>query len=254
MEPIGMEVRDGIALLRLEHGKANALDVELCRSLRRRAEACSGREVRAAILTGTGRIFSAGVDLKRFTAEGAAYISEFLPTLIASISAWFALDKPVVAAVNGHAVAGGCVLACAADVKLMAAGPGRIGVPELRVGLPFPTAALEIVRHALAPQHVQAVVYDGATYDPEAACALGLIDEVVPAESLLDRAWEKARALAALDAHLFAITKQQLRAEARARIVEGERDRDPMIAELWAAEDTMARVRDYVERTLPARG
>jgi enoyl-CoA hydratase len=253
MESIALEVRDGIALLRLEHGKANAMDVELCRSLRRRAEDCADPSVRAVVLTGTGRIFSAGVDLKRFTAGGAAYVSEFVPVLTASLYAWFALEKPVVAAVNGHAVAGGCILACAADVRLMAAGSGRIGVPELRVGLPFPTVPLEIMRYALAPQHAQAVVYEGATYEPEEARAIGMIDEVVAPEALLDRAFEKARFLGAYDARLFAVTKQQLRADARARIAAGERDRDPMIADMWTSEDTIARVRDYIASTLPAR-
>jgi enoyl-CoA hydratase len=135
----------------------------------------------------------------------------------------------------------------------MAAGSGRIGVPELRVGVPFPTAALEVVRFALAPQHVQAVVYGAATYEPEEARSIGLVDEVVPAETLQDLAWRRASALADVDAQVFAVTKRQLRAAALGRIERGAKEHDRLVAELWARPETIERVRGYVERTFRPR-
>src|SRR5690606_5186686 len=149
MEPIGMDVQEGIALLRFQHGKASAMDLELCRALLRRLDECAADSVRAVVLTGTGTIFSAGVDLVRLTESDETYAAEFVPLMVRTLSALFTFAKPVVAAVNGHAIAGGCIIACAADRRLMAEDGGRIGVPELRVGVPFPTAALEIVRCVL---------------------------------------------------------------------------------------------------------
>ena len=107
---------------------------------------CGAQAKSALVITGQGKIFSAGVDLKRLSKEGAAYIRKFLPALDKLYDAVFFHPKPVVAAVNGHAVAGGAVLACCADRRIMARAGGRIGVTELLVGVPFPALAFEIVR------------------------------------------------------------------------------------------------------------
>ena len=249
MEPIGMEVQDGIALLRLQHGKASAMDAALCRALVRRMDDCASPDVRAVVLAGTGTIFSAGVDLLQLTDGGEAYASEFVPLLVSSILALFTLDKPLVAAVNGHAVAGGCIMACAADLRLMAEGTGRIGVPELLVGVPFPTAALEIVRFTLPPQHLQPVIYGGQTFLPQEAQRLGLIDELVAPEYLEESAIAEAHRLALIDAHVFAVTKRQLRAATLRRIAHGTEAFDTVVFEIWRQPETRERVRAYVERT-----
>src|SRR4051794_27587744 len=148
---------DGILTLRLAHGKASALDVELLDALLRELDGAA-EQARALLLTGTGSIFSAGVDLFRLTRDGSDYVRRFLPLLSRCLRALFAFPRPVVAAVNGHAIAGGCILALASDIRLMAEGGGRIGVPELLVGVPFPAAALEIVRFAVPPDKVQSLV------------------------------------------------------------------------------------------------
>ena len=93
----------------------------------------------------------------------------------------------MVAAVNGHAIAGGCVIARAADARLMAEGAGRIGVPELLVGVPFPAAALEVVRFAVPREKVQSLIYTGRTLSAEEALGAGLVDEVVAPGALLAR-------------------------------------------------------------------
>src|SRR5262249_18597291 len=135
---------DGVLTLRLAHGKASAMDAELLDALLRELDGIA-EDVRAVVLTGTASIFSAGVDLFRLTRDGADYVRRFIPLLCRCLRALFAFPRPVVAAANGHAIAGGCILVLAADYRLMADGVGRIGVPELLVGVPFPAAALEIV-------------------------------------------------------------------------------------------------------------
>src|SRR6185436_11758309 len=120
--------RGRIAVMTLTHGKANALDIELCRAVAARFAELDDAD--AIVLTGAGRIFSAGVDLVRAVAGGADYLHEFLPVLNRAFEAVFFHPRPIVAALNGHAVAGGCVLACAADRRLMVRDGGRIGVTE----------------------------------------------------------------------------------------------------------------------------
>jgi len=245
---IRIEDSDAVRVIRIHHGKANALDIELCRELAAAIDAQRTTSARALVLIGDGTIFSAGVDLKRVLDGGATYVASFLPALRALFDVLFAFPKPVVAAVNGHAIAGGCVIACAADYRLMARGNGRIGVPELLVGVPFPTIALEIMRGVARPHELPILLYGGGTFEPEAALGRGLVDRLVDGPTLLDAALTEAGRLAALPGAAFALTKQQLRAGAIASA--GGNAHDALVQRLWEAPDTLARMRTYVERTL----
>jgi enoyl-CoA hydratase len=202
----------------------------------------------AIVLTGAERIFSAGVDLLRVLRDGPEYLSHFLPALSRLFEALFSYPKPVVAAINGHAIAGGCVLACAADYRIMSQQGGRIGIPELLVGVPFPSSALEIMRFAVAPQYFQLMIYRGSTFSAEEALARGLVDTTVEAGHLLDRAVAEAEAFSALPPATFNLTKQQLRAGALKRMEEGTRF-DSSVQELWARPESLVAIQGYVTRT-----
>ena len=246
---IDLELRGDIAVLTMRHGKANAMDGAFCADLIKRLDELRASPARAIVVTGQGHIFSAGVDLVRALDGGPDYFKNFLPPLRRAFEAVFFYEKPIVAAVNGHAIAGGCVLTCAADRRLMAHDTGRIGITELLVGVPFPVIALEIMRFAAAPQHFARIVTSGATFAPEAAVGLGLVDEVVPGDALLNRATAAAEALAALGPEAFALTKRQLREPVRERLERDGPRFDPAVDAIWYAPETAARVRDYVSRT-----
>src|SRR5581483_10515937 len=149
-----------VLVLQLRHGKASALDVELCAALEAELVA-AGESDRAVVITGTGNIFSAGVDLFRMLDGGAEYVDRFLPALDSLLRRLFTHPRPVVAAINGHALAGGWVLACAADHRVVTASPAKLGLPELQVGVPFPPMALEVVRFATPRGLAQAMAIGG---------------------------------------------------------------------------------------------
>ena len=156
-----------VAILTMAHGKANAFDLEFSNALTAALEDLVRSQAKAIVITARGNIFSAGVDLLRVTTGGAEYLVEFLPAVSRAFETAFTCPKPVVAAINGHAFAGGCIVACAADRRLMARGTGRIGMPEVLVGVSFPTVPLEIARYAIPSQHLSALVYSGDTLLPE---------------------------------------------------------------------------------------
>jgi enoyl-CoA hydratase len=235
---IEREQNPGILTLRLAHGKASAMDVELCQALIDELRNAEESEARAVILTGSGSIFSAGVDLYRMTNEGAPYVDRFFPALKDSLHALFTFPKPVVAAVNGHAIAGGCLLAAACDYRLMSAG--KIGVPELLVGVPFPAVAIEILKFACG-RDAQSLVYSGRTIAPDDAKLAGLIDEVVAPDFLLTRAEVVARELANIDGRNFALTKKQLR---------GGNPPDAEVVRMWSAPEVHDHIREYLARTV----
>jgi enoyl-CoA hydratase len=245
---IEIEKQDGMTIVRMTHGRANVMDIELCQALSAQITELNASPTGAIVLTGSSGIFSAGVDLLRLVNGGGQYIRAFLPQLSAMLAAVFSCPKPVVAAINGHAIAGGCVLACAADKRLMARDGGRIGVTELLVGVPFPPAAMEIMRSAAAPRFFADAILTGATYTPDEAVARGFVHDVVEPQALLERAVAAAKALAALPPKAFALTKRQIRAPALERMQSPELD--ATITQIWTAPETLDYIRDYVARTL----
>jgi enoyl-CoA hydratase len=242
-----------VAVLMMTHGKANAMDVEFCAELTARLDECRGSDVGALVITGQGKIFSAGVDLLRLMSGGADYVRRFLPALGAVLEAVFGFEKPVIAAINGHAIAGGCILACAADRKIIA-HTATIGVPELLVGVPFPAVPLEILRFAVTPHYLQSMITAGTVLNADDAVARGLADVVVEPVAVMRRAMINAEAMAAIPAAAFAMTKRQLREPALQRIRESSARHDPGVIDVWAADGTLRAIAGYVERTFKKAG
>lgn len=248
-EMIDLTHRGSVTVLRMAHGKANALDLEFCEALTSQLTVCErSPSTRALVLTGSGAMFSAGVDLLRVVDGGADYLRVFLPAMNRMFQTLFAFPKPVVAAVNGHAIAGGCIMVCAADWRLMAREPGRIGIPELLVGVPFPVVPLEIMRFATHSSQLQSLAYRGLTLAAADAREYGLVDSVTDADRVLDEAIAIAESVAALPAEAFALTKAQLREPALQRMQAGA-STDATVQGVWASAATLGAIRGYVART-----
>jgi enoyl-CoA hydratase len=241
---------EGIVTLRLDHGKASALDLDLTDGLAASLETLARKRPRGLVLTGTGGIFSAGVDLFKLVKGGPDYVTHFLPSLDYMFETLFMFPGPVVAAVNGHAIAGGCVLTCACDRRLMTSGPARIGVPELKVGVPFPPLVVEIMRASVAPPHFNELMFVGRTYEPHDALARGIVDELVAPDDLAARAQALAVELASTPPASYALTKRAMRLPCldRARRA-AEAEGDALMA-AWTSHETHAAIRAYLEKTL----
>lgn len=246
---IHREDRDSIAVLRLEHGKANALDVELLRELRLQLEDLPG-EAKALVLTGSGTIFSAGIDLPRLLGEGVDYVEPLIDALNDLLERFLGLSLPIVAAVNGHAIAGGFVLACGCDVRLMASGVGKVGLTELRVGVPFPPAVLAIVGAVVGRRELREMVYRARLYSAAEAVQRGMADELVPPGELLDRAVETATELGAISPGAFALTKRQLLEPMRRHLEHLGASFEQEVRQMWGDETTRAGIRRFVQERL----
>lgn len=225
------------------------MDIELGEAFVAELKAAAGAAVRAVVVTGTGSSFSAGVDLYRLIKDGPAYGERFLPVLDAMLRNALTFPKPLVAAVNGHAIAGGCILAAACDRRLMAEGNGRIGVPELVVGVPFPALPLQIVSARLSDSAFRDLVFSGRTVQVDEAVALGLIDEKCAAAALLDRAIAVADQLAAIPAATFALTKEAFTTLILDRTA-CLSDLNARVVHAWLQPHTYDTIRAYLERTV----
>jgi enoyl-CoA hydratase len=250
---IEIEDRGAVTILRLARGKGNALNVELTTALVEALDRLEHSPARAGILTGQGNVFGAGVDLMALVEGGPDYVRRFLSLLGRAIERLAMFPKPLVAAVNGHAIAGGAILMLACDQRLLARDTSRVGLTEVRVGVVFPAWALEVARFATPPQHFATLIGTGRTWPPEEALARGLVDELVEPDRLLERACEVAEELAAIAPATFRTTKQAVR---RPLIEAAQRQAvltDAAVLEHWCAPETLRQVAQFAEQTLKRR-
>jgi enoyl-CoA hydratase len=247
---IEININAGVAVMTMAYGKANALDLEFCAALVAEFGKLKNSDAHAVILTGQAKIFSAGVDLRRLSDGGADYIRKFLPALHRLYDAVFFHPKPIVCAINGHAIAGGAVLASCGDRRIMARDAGRIGITELQVGVPFPMLAFEIVRSMAPPRYLAEFTLGASTYASDVGLLKGWVDEVVEPSELVPRALVVAQQYAAISPPAYAQAKKQLRDPVRERLERTGEATDKAVTEIWTAPATLAYIRDYVARTL----
>jgi enoyl-CoA hydratase len=251
---IELEDRGVVTILRLVRGRGNALNLDLVAALVDALDRLERGPARAGIITGQGSVFGAGVDLLALVEGGPDYVRRFLPLLQRGFERLATFPKPLVAAVNGHAIAGGAIIVLACDQRLLVRGTARVGLTEVRVGVVFPAWALEVVRFATPPQHFSTLICTGRTWPPEEALARGLVDELVEPERLFDRACEVAEELAAIPPAAFSATKLAVR---RPMIEAAQRQAaltDAPVLEHWCSPETLRQVAQFAEQTLKRRG
>lgn len=228
---------DGIVVVMLAKPPMNTMDSVLLEELTATfARLAADPVVKAAVLTGEGAAFSAGLDLKTVPHLDLAGQRRLIAALNDCFGTLYAWPKPLVAAVNGHAIAGGMVAALATDWRVVADVKLQASLAEIRVGVTFPVAPMEVARGELAPAAARHLVLLGEPLDPRQAVALSVFDECVPAGDLMIRAIERARRFAALPPHAYATTKCELRAAALARIAEARLGYDRRYAD-WLGEE-----------------
>jgi enoyl-CoA hydratase len=238
---LDVEKGSGVTVVRLRHGKVNALDLELLRAITEVMRDLDPNE--AVVITGSGTVFSAGVDLRRIVSGAQPYVREFMPALSEAFLAIFDHRGPVLAAIDGHAIAGGCVIAAACDVRIMSGG--RIGLAELTVGVPFPSVAIEILRYAIGPRVGQLVLTAGLL-DAAQAQSIGLVHEVTEPDVLLDVAVDRAQQMAQVPAEVYALSKRQLQQPARDRLAGREGDDEAVLA-IWLSDRTRDAIARYLQ-------
>jgi enoyl-CoA hydratase len=247
---IELEERGGITILRMAAGKGNALSLAFTQTLDDCVQQLERGPAKAVVLTGHGSVFGAGVDLPALVSGGPEYVRRFVPAMVAGFERLVSFSKPLVAAVNGHALAGGAILMLACDQRILAKGRARVGLTEIRVGVEFPAWALEVARFATPPEHLSTLILTGRTWLPEESLARGLVDELVDPARLIERACEVAAELAAIPAAAYAANKRALRRP----LVETARHltatEGAAIVEKWCAPETLQAVADFAARNI----
>src|SRR3954468_14666602 len=193
---VHLEVAEGVGTIRLDRPPMNALDVATQDRLRELAEEATRREdVRAVILYGGEKVFAAGADIKEMQAMDHAAMVARSRGLQESFTALARVPKPVLAAVNGYALGGGCELALCADIRIAGEG-AKLGQPEILLGLIPGAGGTQRLSRLVGPSKAKDLIFTGRQVKADEALAIGLVDRVVPDGEVYDRAHEWATRLA----------------------------------------------------------
>lgn len=209
---VSVETAAEVTLLRVDRPPANAMSVELLDELVDALEQLSTDVPKALVIAGRPGFFSAGVDLKAVPTYGPDEQRRMVTGINRMVIATYGLSCPVIAAVTGHAIAGGLVLALCADLRI-ASLEGRYGLTEIKVGVPYPQAAIGVVRAELPPHAARRLVLGNELIDGTEALRLGLFDEAIEPDQVLPRALQLATETAAFAANTYAATKRELRGQ-----------------------------------------
>jgi enoyl-CoA hydratase/carnithine racemase len=230
-----------IAVLRVDRPPANAIDLDLANEFATALEAIESTDgIGALIVTGAGSCFSAGLDLKVVPTYDRAQQQAMVMQVNRLFGGLYGLPLPTIAAVNGHAIAGGVILTLACDYRIGAERDYKVGLAEARVGVPFPVAAMAIVQSDLSHPVARTMVLTARNSSPQDALRMGVLDELQPPELLLPRAIEVAQEMAALPHDIYGRIKRELRRAALARIDDAIRDRKEPMLDSWLGAETQA--------------
>ena len=241
MEFVALQKDNGIATLTLSRGRVNALNRTVVDQLRVQLKNLEiDREVSAVVLTGSGKFFSFGFDIPEFLALTKEEFADYLANFTDLYTYLFLFPKPVIAAINGHAMAGGCMLTLACDHRVMPIGKAKISLNEIGFGSSVFAGSTEMLRFWVGSANATAILYTGAMYQAEEAKDLGLVHEVSTEQNFTTAVEKAASALQAKASPAFASIKSLLRKSVAEEMRRREANSIKEFLEIWYSEETWA--------------
>jgi enoyl-CoA hydratase/carnithine racemase len=247
MPNVILEPRGEVALVRLAGGVTNAIGYELATDLANAlSEVKSG--FKGLVLAGGEKFFSIGLNLPELLELDRKGMADFWNLFDDTVLGLYTLPLPTACALTGHAPAGGAILALACDFRFAAAGPKRIGLNEIRIGVPVPYLADRMLRHVVGHRVANELGYEGKLIEFEAAKAVGLIDEVLPGEEVEPAAVARIHELAARTPAAFALTKQHRTREIAEQFQAIRSELNRAFMACWFAPDTQTLLKQAAEK------
>ena len=244
---VTLEVADGVGTIRLARPPMNALDSAMQDALgRAAAEAAERSDVRAVVVYGGEKVFAAGADIKEMQAMSYTDMVDRARALQEAFNAVARIPKPVVAAVTGYALGGGCELALCADIRI-AAENAKLGQPEILLGIIPGAGGTQRLPRLIGPSRAKDLIFTGRHVTAEEALRIGLVDRVVPAEEVYPAAVEWASKLARGPAYALRAAKEAIDAGLETDLATGLAIERHLFSGLFATEDREIGMRSFVE-------
>jgi len=234
--------------LRLNRPPVNAINPELVTALHDAVTRAPGEGARALVLSGSPGRYSGGLDIPVIVEFDRPAMEKLWHDFYRLLLALAASPIPIAAAITGHSPAGGAVLATYCDYRILAEGDFRIGYNEVAVGIPMPLAILRCVARMVGPRQAERLCGGGLLISPEEARRIGLVDELVPLDKVVERAIEWASGMIALPPNAMSQTRKAARADLVRLMEEGLATEGGLLVENWFSEETQTTLRAIVER------
>ena len=248
-DPVVLEDRDGACVLRLNRGAANPINLDLVTRLSDHLERLRDEPgVRGVVLTGSEKFFSIGFDIPAlYDLPRSAFRTFFRAFNRVSLDL-YTFPRPTVAAVTGHATAGGCILALCCDYRLVAGGRKLMGLNEIKLGVPIPYLSDCILKQVVGVRHARTITEGGGFFPPEEALEMGLVDEIHDLEAVMPRAEERVRALGAEVPEAFDLIKRS-RTDPVSDLVERNQEAwERSFLDCWYSDAARARLEEALEK------
>ncbi len=240
MNLVLMEQHDEIALLKLNKSTANPLDLQLLEALSECLEKVKDDPgVSGLVLTSSNdKIFSLGFDIPQLFELGKEDLETFYTTFNRVSMELYTLPKPTMAALTGHAIAGGCILALCCDYRYIAEGRKLMGLNEIKLGVPIPYPADCMLRQLVGFNRAREITDMGEFYEPEELLSLGMVDEVLAREDVLPRAMDRMKILGSMPGNAFGKIKNNRVEEVASRVRENLAESERYFIDCWFSSET----------------
>ena len=247
-EFVALEAADGVGTIRIDRPPMNALNVQLQEEIRAAAsEAASNADVRAVVFYGGPKVFAAGADIKEMADMSYTDMVDRSGGLQSAFTAVAKIPKPVVAAVTGYALGGGCELALCADIRVCA-DDAKLGQPEILLGVIPGAGGTQRLSRLVGPAKAKDLIFTGRFVGAEEALAMGLVDRVVAPGDVYDTAREWAGQFASGPAYALRAAKEAIDAGLDADLATGLEIERQQFAGLFATEDRTTGMRSFIEK------
>ena len=246
-EFVRLEVEDGVGTIRLDRPKMNALNVQVQEEIRAAAaEATSRSDVKAVIVYGGERVFAAGADIKEMQTMSYTDMVERSAPLTSSITSVARIPKPVIAAITGYALGGGCELALACDFRVVA-DDARLGQPEILLGIIPGAGGTQRLSRLVGASRAKEIIFSGRFVDAQEALAIGLADKVVPAADVYTAAREWASSFVGAASYAVRAAKEAIDRGLEVDLESGLEIERMLFASLFATKDRDIGMSSFVE-------
>jgi enoyl-CoA hydratase/carnithine racemase len=241
---------NGIATLALNRGKVNAINLEMVHQITDGFRELEGEgSIKSVIFTGSGKFFSFGFDIPELLEYSREELITFLTDFTGLYTYIYLFPRPVIGTLNGHTIAGGCMLALACDIRIMVSGNAKIALNEVNIGASLFAGSVEMLRATVSGRAVNEIVLGGQMYKAEEALKLGLIDKISTEERVIEDARELAREYAAKNPAAFKSIKMLVRRPVADLMVRREKDSIDEFADIWCSEESRKILREVKIRS-----
>ena len=245
-----MEIKDNVAVLKLQRNITNALNLDFLKDISSSLHDLEKNpQVRAIILTSANdKFFAIGFDLPYLIELEKEGVETFYTTYNKLCLDLFTIPKPVVAAINGHAIAGGCILTLCCDYRFISEGRKLMGLNEIKLGLPVPYPGDRILHQIVGARYAKEIMEIGEFYSPEVSLEMGMVDQVFPSEQMLAKSIERAKLLGNYPAHAYRMIKQNRVENVKDEILGSLEEKQRYFLKCWDKDETQNLLKEATKK------